>query len=203
MSDICEISGLAIDKATCARYKDKLIHPDVARMIGAVNEDKLIKLAERIFLHNFGKDKKPSWDEYFLTLARIASSRSIDPNTKHGCVIVDKSNRIISMGYNGPPPNFDDAKIPLTRPKKYLWMIHAEENAMLFANRSLEGCTIYGTGRPCVQCLRRIIQVGIDTSVHGPVESKCIDEEDLEASNEMIKQSGINVREVGRSANVL
>ncbi|MFN7337838.1 MAG: cell division protein DedD, partial [bacterium] len=45
---------------------------------------------------------RPSWDEYFLSIAEMVSRRSPDPNTKHGCVIVDSGKRILSTGYNGP-----------------------------------------------------------------------------------------------------
>ena len=40
------------------------------------------------------------WDEYFMTIAVVASCRSPCERLKVGTVIV-KNNHIISMGYNG------------------------------------------------------------------------------------------------------
>ena len=40
------------------------------------------------------------WDLYFMKIARAVSIRSPDLHTKHGCVLVDSRNRIISTGYN-------------------------------------------------------------------------------------------------------
>ena len=44
-----------------------------------------------------------SWDEYFMSVAYLASMRSKDPNTQVGACIVDSNNKILSMGYNGFP----------------------------------------------------------------------------------------------------
>ena len=88
------------------------------------------------------------WDEYFMTIADDVSLRSPDPHTKHGCVLVDTNNRIVSTGYNGPIKGLDHALVELKRPHKYNWMIHAEDNAVLFAKCNLEGCTAYITGHP-------------------------------------------------------
>src|SRR5690606_32917971 len=45
----------------------------------------------------------PTWDAYFMTLARVISTRSKDPNTKVGAVLTTSDNRIIGTGYNGMP----------------------------------------------------------------------------------------------------
>ena len=44
-----------------------------------------------------------SWDEYFMGIAHLSAMRSKDPNTKVGACIVDKNNKILSVGYNGFP----------------------------------------------------------------------------------------------------
>ena len=48
------------------------------------------------------------WDYRFLDLAEFISSWSKDPSTKVGAVIVDKNNRIVSVGYNGFPKHIED-----------------------------------------------------------------------------------------------
>jgi dCMP deaminase len=143
---------------------------------------------------------KPNWDVYYLTQCFLIAQRSLDPNTKCGSVIVSKDNRVLSQGYNGPLKNISDVDIPLNRPDKYYHMIHAEENAILAYNGSrqdLQNSSIYITGSPCHKCLRMIIQKGIQNIIYPkfPI-TKCQDEEDLKAADFMIKQSGINVKEV-------
>lgn len=111
--------------------------------------------------------ERPSWNNYFIKLADIVSERSPDPNTKHGCVIVDDSNKIISTGYNGFPPGGPDFQLPLTRPEKYDYIIHAEMNAILSSRCDLRGHTMYITGMPCKNCLKHIVAVGIKKLIVG------------------------------------
>lgn len=131
------------------------------------------------------------WDSYFIGMAFWISKRSLDPHTQHGCVIVDEENAVLSTGYNGPQRGMDDSKVPLTRPEKYSWMLHAEENAFLLAARNgikLKGGKLYVTGHPCDYCVSRIVQVGIKEVVYGPIEAKCLD---WNVINEKIKNSNI------------
>lgn len=115
---------------------------------------------------------RPSWDEYFLAIARTVSIRSPDAQTKVGCVIVDENNRIVSTGYNGFAAGSDDENLPKTRPDKYPHMIHAEINAIIYAYRDLSRCTLYTTLSPCHECMKairaaRIGRVVFDEVYHG------------------------------------
>ena len=131
---------------------------------------------------------KPSWDEYFISMALLVSTRSIDPSAKHGCVIVDNNKKVLSLGYNGPPKGCKDDELPLTkRPHKYLLIEHAEKNALLNRQFSVEGATLYVTGPPCVNCMRSIIQSGIRRVIHGPFKSRAISELDEEAMEMMMR----------------
>ena len=52
----------------------------------------------------------------------------------------------------------------LERPEKYLWMEHAERNAIYNAARhgtQMQGCTLYVELLPCMDCARAIVQAGI------------------------------------------
>lgn len=124
---------------------------------------------------------RPTWDEYFLTIAEQVSRRSPDQHTKHGCVLVDKDHRVISTGYNGPVSGLPNEMVPLTRPEKYNWFIHAEDNAVAFARCDLTGATAYVTGPPCAACFRRLLQVGVSRIVYGDRLSACIDDAEWEA----------------------
>jgi dCMP deaminase len=107
----------------------------------------------------------PGWDEYYLNICKVVASRSKDPNTHVGCVIVGPSHEIRSTGYNSFPRGIRD-NVPerLERPTKYLWIEHAERNAICNAARAgtaTEGCTIYVEIMPCMDCARAIVQAGI------------------------------------------
>ena len=104
------------------------------------------------------------WDHRFLELATLIASWSKDPSTQVGAVIVDPITRHIkSVGYNGFPRGiFDDPAILEDRPAKYALMVHAEENALLNAEQSVRGFTLYCTLFPCLEkCTKQIIQAGI------------------------------------------
>ena len=118
--------------------------------------------------------KKTSWDEYFIGIAEQVAKKSKDPSTKTSGVIVDKKNRPISFGYNGFVAGCDEKQMSQERPIKYHLVIHGEMNAILFAKRDLEGCTLYNLYAPCENCLKHIIQSGIKKIIYkNPVvESK-------------------------------
>lgn len=102
------------------------------------------------------------WDKNFLELAKTVSTFSKDPSTQVGAVIVDDDNRVISIGYNGFPKGLRDDHRLDNRDLKYDMVVHAEANALLFANAPTKGCTIYTWPfQPCSRCASLIIQSGI------------------------------------------
>jgi dCMP deaminase len=125
-------------------------------------------------------------EENLMELATLVAKRSLDPDTQHGCIAVGANGAILSTGYNGPPRNVNDAQIPLTRPEKYTFFEHAERNCIYNAARngtSLEGCTFYVTGVPCVDCLRAMYQVGAVKIVYADKLSACLNEETFKFMN--------------------
>ena len=107
------------------------------------------------------------WSERFLGLASHVAQWSKDPSTKVGCVIVDDDHHVVSVGYNGFPTEVRDYPERYEdRGMKYALVVHAELNAIYSAARlgvSLLGTTLYCTMSPCGECMKAIIQVGIDT----------------------------------------
>lgn len=132
-------------------------------------------------------DQRPDWDQYFLDLAEQVSRRSPDPNTKHGCVLVDSGRRVLSTGYNGPLSGLPHDLVQYERPNKYDWFIHAEDNAVAFARCDLRGTTAYITGTPCVACFRRLLQVGVRRIVQGDRHSACLEEREMDACQKMAR----------------
>lgn len=116
---------------------------------------------------------RPSWDEYFMRIARIVAMRSNCMKRKVAAVIV-KDRRIISTGYNGTPrnvPNCNEGGCPRcnsladsgARLDECLCS-HAEENAIVQAayhGISVKGASLYSTCSPCVMCTKMIINAGI------------------------------------------
>lgn len=109
------------------------------------------------------------WHRRFLEVARLISTWSKDPSTKTGCVVVDRNRAIVSVGYNGFARGVvDSAERYDDRETKYRFVVHCDTNAIYSAaNRgvSLQGCTMYLTGPPCNECMKGIVQSGIDAVV--------------------------------------
>ena len=107
------------------------------------------------------------WDLRYLEMAQLISTWSKDPSTKVGSVIVDRDNKIVSLGYNGLPSKVPDCEQLLNnRYEKYKFIIHAETNAILTAKRSVQGCTVYTYPfLPCTNCASMVIQAGIQRVV--------------------------------------
>jgi dCMP deaminase len=107
----------------------------------------------------------PTWDQYYLDICKVVACRSKDPNTQIGCVIVGPNHEIRSTGYNSFPRGIrDDVPERLVRPAKYLWIEHAERNAICNAARAgtaTESCTVYVDIMPCMDCARAVVQAGI------------------------------------------
>jgi len=103
------------------------------------------------------------WDRRFIELARHIASWSKDPSTQCGAVVT-QGKRIVSVGYNGFPQGVEDSPARLgAREVKYDFVIHAEMNALMFAERQeLKGATLYTWPfASCIRCAVHVVQVGI------------------------------------------
>lgn len=113
------------------------------------------------------------WDYRFLQMSALIGSWSKQSHTRVGCVIVDDKRRIVATGYNGFPRGVrDTTERRADRDLKLSMTLHAEENALLFAGRSVEGCTAYVTHPPCSLCTARLIQSGIKRVVYARLVSE-------------------------------
>lgn len=162
-----------------------------------------MKLDKKI-LGNKRKDYL-SWDEFFIGVAKLAAGRSKDPSTQVGACIVSDENRILSIGYNGTPNNFDDDKFPWNREgkcqndTKYPYVCHAELNAILNypgTRKDLRGSKIYVDLFPCNECSKAIIQAGISEVVY--LSDKYNGTEGNVASKLLLDSCGVKYRQVGK-----
>lgn len=135
-----------------------------------------------------------SWDEYFMSVAKLAGMRSKDPNSQVGACIVSQDNKILSMGYNGFPIGCSDEAFPWARDgevldTKYFYVVHSELNAILNYRGSLEGAKLYVSLFPCNECAKAIIQCGIKTIVYE--DDKYHDKPMTIASRRMLDAAGV------------
>lgn len=130
-----------------------------------------------------------SRDTMFTMICQVVAQRSTCWRAQVGAVIV-KEGRVISMGYNGPvsgmpacedlpnvlqcpnPEDFERWKLEhplMCQGAGCTRSLHAETNAIAFAARagvSVEGCTMYCTMSPCINCAKVIVNSGIKKLVY-------------------------------------
>lgn len=110
-------------------------------------------------------DIRPSWDAYFLSIAREVASRSTCLRRHVGALIV-VDRRILCSGYNGSPPgqaHCTEAGCML-EDGRCIRTLHAEQNAITQAalhGVRTQGATLYCTCTPCHVCARMIVGAGI------------------------------------------
>lgn len=108
---------------------------------------------------------RPSWDEYFMKLAMLASERATCPRMHCGCVLV-RDKEVVATGYNGSIPGDDHCEDVgcLVVDNHCLRTNHAEMNALAQAARKghqIDGGTAYVTNMPCTTCAKALIAAGI------------------------------------------
>ena len=116
---------------------------------------------------------RPSWDEYFMLIAKLVSTRSTCNSRPTGAVLV-KDRQILATGYNGSMPGAPHCsdevmadgspychrralKIPDRDKYNFCRASHAEANAIAQAARygvAVKGATLYVTLEPCYVCLK-------------------------------------------------
>ena len=135
-----------------------------------------------------------NWDEYFMSIALLASQRSPCSRLNVGSVIV-KNNRLISMGYNGYIPGAPH--ISRVQDNHEQSIIHSEINAISDCAKrgtSLENSKIYITHYPCINCFRSIAACGIKEIIYlDDYNNNSIVEELASDSNIIIKKLYYNI----------
>ena len=121
---------------------------------------------------------RPTWDEYFMELARAAARRATCDRGRSGCVIV-RDKQVLVTGYVGSPkglPHCDEAGHLFKKlyhedgsiTQHCVRTVHAEQNAICQAARrgiGLDKGTLYCKMTPCRTCAMLIINCGIERVV--------------------------------------
>ena len=121
---------------------------------------------------------RPSWDEYFMSIARLVAERSTCLRRKVGAILV-KEKRILTTGYNGAPSGLahcldigclrEKMGIPPGERHELCRGLHAEQNAIIQAayhGISIKGATLYCTHHPCIICTKMLINAGVKDIKH-------------------------------------
>ena len=149
---------------------------------------------------------RPTWDETWMSVAESMASRSRCVNRQVGCVIVTAENRPMAVGYNGPPANFQTkagdscsgfCERGATKERGATYSncvsVHAEANALLFADRrDYAGGTMYVTNPCCWDCAKLVANSGIKMLVVKQSERDA--HYDNDTSLDFISSCGITVR---------
>ena len=199
---------LALENAERANKDEKKQNIEATAALASkilVNDGDFSKLYDNIdhLLAELNGDfmvERPSWDEYFMSIASVIASRSNCMKRKVAAIII-KDKRIISTGYNGTPRGVKNCNEggcercnTNTESGKNLAdcvCSHGEENAIVqsaYHGIAIKGSSLYTTFSPCLLCTKMIINAGIGEVVYNaeyPLADQTI---------KLLKEAGIVVR---------
>jgi dCMP deaminase len=168
-----------------------------------LNKRKNFTLSQKTNRPKKGKTKpkrtRPSWDEYFMSIAELAATRSTCLRRQVGSVIV-KDKKILATGYNGAPSGLkhcleigclrEKLGIPSGERHELCRATHAEQNAIVQAalfGVSIKDGVLYSTTQPCILCTKLIINAGIKKIV---IKDSYPDK----MSKEMLKEAKVQIQ---------
>ena len=141
---------------------------------------------------------RPSWDEYFIEMSKLVSTRSNCVSRKVGAVIT-VDNQVVSTGYNGAPKGIEHCvdrngclrkinHIESGTRQEICRAVHAEQNAIISAavkGVSIKGGTLYVNTYPCSICARMLINAEIkrivyDSDYQDPLSKELLQESKIE-----------------------
>jgi dCMP deaminase len=121
---------------------------------------------------------RPSWEEYFMEIARLVARRSTCLRRQVGAVLV-KDKNILATGYNGTPSGITHCSevgclrqklnVPSGERHELCRGLHAEQNAIIQAAKhgvNIGEATLYCTNSPCIICSKMIINSGVRRIVY-------------------------------------
>ena len=129
------------------------------------DEDDNRKTVDELASEIISKLKRPNWDRHFMNMTEVARQRSTCLSRRVGA-IATRNHRILGIGYNGAPSGAEHCSPancgnPNCGCDGGERTVHAEINALLNAEGSLQGGTIYTSTEPCLSCTKMLINAGI------------------------------------------
>jgi len=147
---------------------------------------------------------RPSWDEYFMDIARLVARRSTCLRRKVGALVV-RDKRILATGYNGAPSGVphcldigclrEEMGIPSGERHELCRGLHAEQNVIIQAachGVCIKEATLFCTNLPCSICSKMLINAGIHDIryLEGYADAMAED---------MMKASGLRLTQIGEA----
>lgn len=142
--------------------------------------------------------ERPSWQEYFMEIARLVARRSTCLRRQVGAVVV-KDKNILATGYNGTPTGMrhcaetgclrQQLGVPSGERHELCRGLHAEQNAIIQAAKhgvNISGATLYCTNSPCIICSKMIINAGVERIIY-------LEGYPDDLSRQMLQESGIEL----------
>jgi len=143
---------------------------------------------------------RPSWDEYFMSLARLAATRSTCLRRHVGAVIV-KDRMVLSTGYNDTPRGLRNcgdggcarcaSDAAAGTGLDTCLCLHAEQNAIIQAayhGVAIAGGAIYCTHQPCLTCAKMVVNAGLVRIVYAaPYPDRVAEQLLQDASVELVR----------------
>jgi dCMP deaminase len=116
-------------------------------------------------------DRRASWDEYFMNIARMVATRATCDRKHVGAVLV-RDRTLLSTGYNGSIRGLGHCSEDghMMEDGHCVRTVHAEANAIIQAAKNgvaIEGSDIYTTASPCWPCFKLIANSGVRRIVFG------------------------------------
>lgn len=140
----------------------------------------------------YKKALRPSKLATHMATAEVISKRSHDADTQVGAVLVKcDTETVIAQCYNGFVRGAPDEELPNTRPDKYEYMCHAEQNLITHCARhgiSMENTYVVCTHSPCKVCMRMLWNAGV---------KKVIVKHKYKDFGEIVSMKDLKVVEVG------
>lgn len=108
-----------------------------------------------------------------MAMAMLAGLRSTCSRRRVGCILTDKTNRVLSVGYNGVPrkaPHCIDnpcagAESPSGQNLQNCYATHAEQNALISCRDIQAIHTAYVTASPCDSCVKLFVNTSCERIV--------------------------------------
>ena len=145
---------------------------------------------------------RPSWDEYFISIAKEVAKRSTCMRRHVGAILV-KDKRILTTGYNGAPAGLrhceevgcmrENESIPSGERHELCRGLHAEQNAIIQAayyGISIAGSVLYCTNFPCAICSKMLINAGVKTVYYENGYNDPL-------SERLLSEAGVKVQRLG------
>jgi dCMP deaminase len=145
--------------------------------------------------------------EYLRQAYLYAATWSDDPDTQNGAVLVSTRGYVV-CGANRFPFGVNELPERLSRPSKYLYLEHAERDAVYAAAMSgivAQGSTLYCPWFACPDCARAIIQSGIARVVGHDRPISMTPErwvEPIEVAKQMLAEAGVKMDVIGGETGV-